>query len=181
MTFTFSKIIFTWVDTCPLEEYDSAIWNRDPVLNQNCNRKYLGQKNSSTFSTQGLAFLSIGCIRGSLFSCSSTYAFILWQSLLQTLPKAQRTRGLSFTYQSNFFGSYHKFSDKSWSDFIFTISTKQQLQLFNKISAIQLNLDFKILTKCTFRISTKKKLHNLNQASSAKYWPKFSFKISPEL
>ena len=87
MTFTFSKIIFTWVDTCPLEEYDWAIWNRDPVLNQNCNWKDLGQKNSSTFSTQGLAFLSIGCIRGSLFSCSSTYAFILWHSLLQTLPK----------------------------------------------------------------------------------------------
>ena len=60
-----------------------------------CNWKYLGQKNSSTFSTQGLAFLSIGCIRGSLFSCSSTYAFILWHSLLQTLPKAQRTQRLS--------------------------------------------------------------------------------------
>ena len=31
----------------------------------------------------------------------------------QTLPKAQRTRGLSFTYQSNFFGSYQKFKHKS--------------------------------------------------------------------
>ena len=30
-----------------------------------------------TFSTHGFAFLSIGCMRGSLFSCSSTYAFIL--------------------------------------------------------------------------------------------------------
>ena len=31
----------------------------------------------------------------------------------KTLPKAQRTRGLSSTYQSNFFGSYHKFKHKS--------------------------------------------------------------------
>ena len=30
-----------------------------------------------------------------------------------TLPKAQRTRGLSSSYQSNFFRSYHKFLHKS--------------------------------------------------------------------
>ena len=29
--------------------------------------------------------------------------------LTQTLPKAQRTRGLSSDYQSNFFRLYHKF------------------------------------------------------------------------
>ena len=33
--------------------------------------------------------------------------------IIKTLPKAQRTRGLSSTYQSNFFGSYHKFKHKS--------------------------------------------------------------------
>ena len=32
---------------------------------------------------------------------------------LETLPKAQRTRGLSSTYQNNFFGSYHKFFHQS--------------------------------------------------------------------
>ena len=30
-------------------------------------------------------------------------------------------------------------------------------------------------------MSTRIKLHNLNQASATKYWPDFSFKISPEL
>ena len=52
-------------------------------------------------------------------------------SLPETLPKAQRTRGLSSTYQSNFFGSYDKFKHKSWSNFIFIISTKHQLQNSN--------------------------------------------------
>ena len=52
----------------------------------------------------------------------------------KTLPKAQRTRGLSSAYQSNFFWSYHKFSHKSWSN-IFKISTKNQLQNLNQISA----------------------------------------------
>ena len=50
-----------------------------------------------------------------------------------TLPKAQRTRGLSSDYQSNFFRSCrHKFSNKLWLDFIFIISTKQQLQNLNQ-------------------------------------------------
>ena len=31
----------------------------------------------------------------------------------KTLPKAQRTRGLSSSYQSNFFRSYHRFLNKS--------------------------------------------------------------------
>ena len=72
----------------------------------------------------------------------------------QTLPKAQSTQGLSSDYQSKLFRSYHKFSNKSWSDFI-----------------------FKILTKHSFRISTKNNLHNSNQGSAAKYWLNFSFKI----
>ena len=47
-------------------------------------------------------------------------------SHLETLPKAQRTRGLS---------SYHKFKHKSWSNFIFRISTKHHLQNLNQTSA----------------------------------------------
>ena len=97
------------------------------------------------------------------------------------LSKAQRTQGLSSAHQSNFLMSYHKLSNKSWLQFIFIISTKQQLSNLNQRSAFWLNLNFKILTKPSFRISTKIKLHNLNQASAAKYWPKFSFKILPEL
>ena len=87
---------------------------------------------------------------------------------VKTLPKAQRTRGLNSAYQINFFWSYHKFSNKSLSDFIFMFSTKQQLRNLNQISAFRLNLNFKILTKPRFRISTKNNLHNLNQGSAAK-------------
>ena len=50
----------------------------------------------------------------------------------KTLPKAQRTRGLSSSYQSNFLRSYHKFKHKFWSHFIFTISTKHQLKFSTK-------------------------------------------------
>ena len=59
----------------------------------------------------------------------------------ETLPKAQRTRGLSSAHQSNLFRSYHKFKQKilikfypqshitssnkkSWSNFILRVSTK---------------------------------------------------------
>ena len=61
----------------------------------------------------------------------------------ETLPKAQRTRGLSSSCQSNFLRSYHKFKHKSWSHFIFRISTGQQLQNLNKKSAYRRNLNFK--------------------------------------
>ena len=37
----------------------------------------------------------------------------LGEGAKKTLPKAQRTRGLSSSYQSNFFRSYHKFLHKS--------------------------------------------------------------------
>ena len=56
-------------------------------------------------------------------------------------------------------------------------TSKYQPNISN--SASWLNLKFKILTKPSFRISTKIKLHNLNQASAAKYWS--SFKILPIL
>ena len=42
---------------------------------------------------------------------------------IQTLPKAQRTRGLNSSCQSNFLKSYHKFKHKSWSNFCFILST----------------------------------------------------------
>ena len=61
----------------------------------------------------------------------------------QTLPKAQRTPGLSSAYQSNFFRSYHKFLHKSWSN-IFRISTKHQLQNLNQASAFWRNLNSKL-------------------------------------
>ena len=50
-------------------------------------------------------------------------------SMCKILPKAQRTRGLSSSCQNNFLRSYHKFKHKSWSHFIFRISTKHQLKL----------------------------------------------------
>ena len=58
---------------------------------------------------------------------------------IRTLPKSQRSRGLS---------SYHKFIHKSWSNFIFRISTKHQLQ-----------------------ISTKHQHKNNDQTSASKSWP----------
>ena len=79
--------------------------------------------------------------------------------IFKTLPKAQRTRGLSSAYQSNFFRSYHKFLHKSWSN-IFRISTKHQLQNLNQASAFWRNLNLKLLTKPIFRILTKIELHN---------------------
>ena len=51
--------------------------------------------------------------------------------------------------------SYHKFKHKSWSHFIFRISTKHQLKISHQTLASPLNLKFKILTKSSFRISTK--------------------------
>ena len=93
--------------------------------------------------------------------------------MVKTLPKAQRTRGLSSSYHSNFLRLYHEFKHKSWSNFIFRISTKHQLQNFKQTSASRLNLKFKILS----RISTKIQLHNLYKTSATKYRPNSSFKF----
>ena len=49
----------------------------------------------------------------------------------KTLPKAQRTLGLSSSCQSNL-RSYHKFKHKSWPHFISRISTKHQLKISTK-------------------------------------------------
>ena len=100
----------------------------------------------------------------------------------KTLPKAQRTRGLS---------SYHKFKHKSWSNFIFRISTKHLIQNLNQTPAFPQNLSFKILTKPSFRISIQ--LHNLYKTlaektgqfpaanlawtSTSKSWPTFVLKV----
>ena len=102
----------------------------------------------------------------------------------KTLPKAQRTRGLSSAYQSNFFRSYHKFLHKSWSN-IFRISTKHQLQNLNQASAFWRNLNLKLLTKPIFRILTKIELHNHmkhqqqnnDQTSASKSCLNINFKI----
>ena len=79
------------------------------------------------------------------------------QCVIKTLPKAQQTRGLSSFCQSKFLRSYHKFKHKS-------ASTKN----LNQTSASPQNLKFKILTKPSFRISTKIQLHNLYKTSAAK-------------
>ena len=57
-----------------------------------------------------------------------------------------------------------------------------KFSVFSHIATMHnFNLNFKTLTKPSFRIWTKTKHHNLNQASAEKYWPNFSFKIVPEL
>ena len=55
------------------------------------------------------------------------------------------------------------FLHKYWSIFILRISTIHQLQNLNQTSASRLNLNFKILTKPSFRISTKHQLLNLTK------------------
>ena len=103
---------------------------------------------------------------------------------VKTLPKAQRTRGLSSAYQSNFFRSYHKFLHKSWSN-IFRISTKHQLQNLNQTSAFRQNLNLKIFTKPSFRISTKVDqtlkpcAQSLNKNLTSR--PNFTFQICTKL
>ena len=113
---------------------------------------------------------------------------ILIRIFWKTLPKAQRTRGLSSAYQSNFFRSYHKFLHKSWSN-IFRISTKHQLQNLNQASAFWRNLNLKLLTKPIFRILTKIELHNHmkhqqqnnDQTSASKSCLNINFKILTKL
>ena len=76
-----------------------------------------------------------------LTTFSEMKPIVSWQrpwSEIKTLPKTQRTRGLS---------SYHKFKHKSWSNFKFKISIKHYLQNLNQISVFRLNFNFEILTK----------------------------------
>ena len=67
--------------------------------------------------------------------------FVDIHNIMQTLPKAQRTRGLRSAYQRNFLGHI--------------ASSYTNLN--------QLNLNFRILTKPSFRISIKITLHNFIQ------------------
>ena len=110
---------------------------------------------------------------------TSVYSLSEWQGhllscpgQLKTLPKAQRTRGLS---------SYYKLLHKSWSNYIFRISNRYHFQNLNQTWTSQLKLNFQILTKPSFKISTKIQIHNLYKTSAAKYQPNFSFKILAEL
>ena len=57
----------------------------------------------------------------------------IYGAIVQTLPKAQRTRGLCSSCQSNFLRSHHKFKNKSWSHFIFRMTTiKHRLKISTK-------------------------------------------------
>ena len=86
----------------------------------------------------------------------------------KTLPKAQRTQGLSSSCQS------HIASSNTNLD---RISSSESWLSINKTSAYPLNLKFKILTQPSFRISTKIQLHNLCKTSATKCWTNSSFKI----
>ena len=95
-----------------------------PLVEQVQHQSWLSQKKSRRITS---------VFSSSVSWCSSTH-MIIWYDLRdkkgdqflwhnkQTLPKAQRSRGLSSAYQSNSFRSYHKFNHKSWSNFIFRIS-----------------------------------------------------------
>ena len=105
----------------------------------------------------------------------------------ETLPKAQPTGELSDFYQSNFFRSYNKFLNKSWSNVSFRISTKHQLKISNKHqhhnivrtspSKSQLNFNFKILAKPSFEILTKVNFKVLTKHQQYWFSHSFNFKI----
>ena len=92
-------------------------------------------------------------------------AFVyMWEGLLKkTLPKAQRTRGLSSAYQSN------KFLHKSWSN--------SKIQNLNQTSAFRPNFNFKILTKQPLHNVTKPQQQNTDQTSVSKFRLNFNFKL----
>ena len=80
--------------------------------------------------------------------CSSTETFP------KHLPKAQRTRELPT--KVTFYVISQVLTQKYWSNLIFIISTKHQLQNLNQTSAFRLNLSIKIFTKPSFKISTSR-------------------------
>ena len=81
----------------------------------------------------------------------------------KTLPKAQRTRGLSSAYQSN------KFLHKSWSN--------SKIQNLNQTSAFRPNFNFKILTKHQLHNLNKPQQQNTDQTSVSKFRLNFNFKL----
>ena len=62
----------------------------------------------------------------------------------------------------------HKFKHRSWSNFIFKISTKHLLKNLNQTSPSRLNLKLKILTEPSFSISIRIQLRNRCKISKAK-------------
>ena len=115
--------------------YNLVIWNQFQCILW-CVRFLLTQCNSIEPKIWHLFLRNLWTTPCRCFTCFTWW--LIWgmmpafEFLLQTLPKAQRTRGLSSSCQSNFLKSYHKFKHKSWSNFIFRISTKHQFQNLNK-------------------------------------------------
>ena len=91
------------------------------------------------------------------------------RGIIETLPKAQRTRGLS---------SYHKLHTNLDQISYFRISNRYQFQNLNQRWTYRLKLNLEILTKPSFRISTKIQLHNLYKTSAAKCWTNSSSQIN---
>ena len=120
----------------------------------NCKRKNQGKNLMGKVSLEGRSVGSINL-----------------DQINKTLPKAQRTRGLSSAYQSNFFlvisqvqtQNLIKFHLKNIDQAPNSKSRHQQT------SASRLNLKFKILSKPGFAISTKIQHHYLYKTSAEKY------------
>ena len=105
-------------------------------LDKKSERESKRKKKRNLSATHSIPLSSTASITAALccppWQCRVTIARFLFGSVVfETLPKAQRTRGLSSAYQSNFLRSYHKFLHKSWSN-VFRISTKHQLQNLNQ-------------------------------------------------
>ena len=94
-----------------------------------------------------------------------------FHSKMQDKKHCQRHNGpeLSIAYQSNFIGhitnSYANLDQTSSESLP---STNFKISLNHQHFEFRQNLNLKILTKPTFRISTKIKLYNQNQAPAAK-------------
>ena len=102
-----------------------------------------------------------------------------WCSL-ETLPKAQRTQGLSSAYQSKFFRSYHKFLRKFWSN-IFRISRpSSKIKISTKHQHFEKswpNLDSESWPRLNFITTTKHQQQNNDQTSASKFCLSVNFRI----
>ena len=101
------------------------------------------------------------------------------RSITKTLPKAQRTRGLSSFFQSNLLGY-----SQVQTQILIELHLQNLDPAFTSKSQLNITSSTKLRiqnTKPSFSISTKIQLHNLCKTSAAKYWPNASLKILPEL
>ena len=130
--------------------FGKMIWSKQTGSDKNWRKKTC----VATSTTTTMLTISKVLVKNSIIKCKKFLSVNFIYPWFDSKQK-QRTRGLSSGYQSNFFKSIHKFSNKSWSDFTFLISIKPQLQNSNQISAFRLNLNFKILTKPQPRMSSK--------------------------